>query len=73
MLALDPFGDATGWCTTLKLDNRTSFITDLEIGFDSNGITHIVLMSSAEQLMFFGEQVYSYDARKAKMSFTEED
>ena len=48
MLALDPFGDATGWCTTLKLDNRTSFITDLEIGFDSNGITHIVLMSSAE-------------------------
>ena len=62
----------TGWCTTLTLDNSESYIKTLEIGYDSKGLTHLALMST-EEFIIFGQQVYSFDSKKAKVSFSEEE
>ena len=51
---LPDFGDATGWCTTLRLKSNDEYLKTLEIGYDTKGITHMAF-ASTDQIIMFGE------------------
>ena len=45
---LPAIGKTTDDCSTLKLLNSDSYIKTLEIGFDADGITHLMFIGTDE-------------------------
>ena len=66
---LPAIGKTTEDCSTLKLQNSDSYIKTLEIGFDADGITHLMFIST-DEVVQFGEVKRT---SKARVSFEEDN
>ena len=71
-LNLPAIGSQTEDCSTLKLLQSDSYIKTLEIGFDADGITHLMFIST-DEVMQFGEVRRDSGTRKGRLSFEQDN